>query len=79
MGSIAVGAQIRAAPLPVKNGVLFGAEDGTLYFSDAIRQVVPLYQTEPGTRISCPIAASGRRVVMAATNGAVYAIDVAAA
>lgn len=78
IGSAAVGAQMRAAPLPVANGALVGTEDGQLYFSDAIRQAVSLYQTEPGTRISAPLAASGRRVVMSATNGTVYAVDVEA-
>jgi outer membrane protein assembly factor BamB len=78
IGSAAIGAQVRAAPLPVANGALVGAEDGQLYFSDAIRQAVPLYQTEPGTRLSAPLAASGRRVVMSATNGTVYAVDVEA-
>jgi outer membrane protein assembly factor BamB len=76
LGTVSVGAQIRAAPLPTGNGALLGAEDGTLYFSDAIRKVSPLYQTEPGTRLSCPLAASGGRIIMSATNGTVYAVDV---
>ena len=76
IGGVLVGAQMRAAPVPTGNGALFGAEDGSLYFSDAIREVLPLYQTEPGTRVSCPLAVSGRRVVMSATNGTVYAVDV---
>ncbi len=78
IGSAAVGAQMRAAPVPTMNGAVFGAEDGTLHLSDALRFVSPLYQTEPGTRISAPVAVSGTRVIMAATNGTVYAVDVAA-
>lgn len=76
IGSASVGSQMRSAPVPTANGVIFGAEDGGLHFTDAIRQVKPLYQLDPGTRLSCPLAISGRRVVTAATDGVVYAVDV---
>lgn len=74
MGSVAVGAQVRGAPVAGPGGLLFGADDGRLYHSDGIQSLDPIYDTGRGRRISVPLALSYPYLLFSATGGELFAL-----
>jgi outer membrane protein assembly factor BamB len=75
LGSVELGSKATAPPLPLANGALITAADGGLYFTDGTSQVTPLLQGDDLSPAAAPLAASGQRVIIAAADGTVCAID----
>jgi len=66
---------IRCAPIACGNTVIIGADDGSLYSLAPDYAVTRLYETTPGSRISCAgLALYGDDVIVTATNGVLYVL-----